>query len=137
MSQITLTVQRAPWNQGAAHWVEQTQQHATTQEIRQQVEQGTANLFEMADEAGNICGAFVLRIEQRKSGPEGVILSAAGHVQGVDLIGVLLEQIEARFVDCVSIRLHTANPALARRMARYGYAVTELVCTKEKQHAKH
>lgn len=136
MTAIDLTIRPAPWSAAAAFWVEQTQAHATTEEIRQQVEQGTAHLFQI-EAGGDVRGAFVVRIEQRHQGPEGVILSAAGNVPGVDLIAVMLEQIEGLFVDCESYRLHTANPALARRVAAFGYAVTELVCTKEKQHAKH
>lgn len=136
MSALSLTIERSHWTEGAARWVAQTQQHATTQELRDQVEQGGAQLFTV-EAGGEICGAFVLRVEQRQEGPEGVILSAAGHVPGVDLIGVLLEQIESKFTDCRTIRFHTANPALARRMAAFGYGVTELVCTKEKHHAKH
>ena len=132
-----LTVNPAQWNAQAAYWVGQTQQHATTEEIRAQVEQGGASMFEIRNQAGEVCGAFVLRIEQRNTGPEGVILSAAAKLPGVDMVGAMLEHIESRFVDCNSIRMHTAIPALARRVAAFGYGVTELVCTKEKQHAKH
>lgn len=135
MTAIPLTIRPAPWNQGAAYWVEQTQQHATTQELREQVQTGAARLFQI-EAGGEIRGAFVVRVEQRQDGAEGVILSAAGHVPGVDLIAVMLEQIEGLFVNCKTYRLHTANPALARRVAAFGYGVTELVCTKEK-HAKH
>jgi hypothetical protein len=37
------------------------------------------------------------------------------------------------FIDCKTIRYHTATPALARKLSRMGYVPREIVCFKELQ----
>ena len=94
--------------------------------VARQVEEGRASLF-AADAGGEVVGAFVLRVD----GGEGVIAAAAGRLDGVDLVPALLPHIEARFVGCRAIRLHTPRPGLARLMAAQGYSGQEVVMRKE------
>lgn len=76
-------------------------------------------------------GAFVLRVDHGPMGSEGVIVAAAGHLPGHDLIEICLPTIEKLFTDCTAIRYHTARPALARRLVSHGYGPAEIVCRKE------
>lgn len=110
--------------------IAQAHQHATLAEIRHQVECLGARLFYVKAQ-GQAVGAFVLRMDTTPEGAEGVIVSAAGSVPGVDLIAACLPSIEARFQNVRAIRFHTASPALARRMAALGYEATEIVCRKK------
>lgn len=96
--------------------------------VGRQVEGGQALAF-TADDGGEIVGAFVLRVE----GDEGVVVAAAGKVDGVDLIHALLPQIESRFIGCRAIRFHTARAGLAKIMAHYGYTGQEIIMRKELQ----
>lgn len=91
-----------------------------------QVEDGRALAFTV-DYCGEIVAAFVLRVE----GAEGVIVAAAGRLDGVDLIPALLPHIEDRFTGCRAIRFHTERPGLARLMAAAGYVGQEVVMRKE------
>jgi hypothetical protein len=128
--QKTLTLEAGTWGPEADRLIALAHQYATPSQIRHQVEQGGARLFYVMDE-GHIVGAFVLRIDSTPEGAEGVIVSAAGHVDGVDLIATCLPAIERLFVDVQTIRFHTASPALARRMAAMGYGAGEIVCRKK------
>jgi hypothetical protein len=93
--------------------------------VADQVQAGIAQVFTV-DDGGGIVGAFVLRVE----GSEGVIVAAAGHLEGVELLPLLLPQIEARFVGCSAVRVHTARPGLAKVMAGFGYQGQEIVLRK-------
>lgn len=118
------------WDGRADHWIGQALQHASTEDIRHQVEHQGARLFYAL--AGSQCvGAFVLRIDQGPELEEGVIVAAAGHLPGADMIATCLPAIESLFADCARIRYHTARPALARRLASLGYQAREIVCMKE------
>lgn len=125
-----LTLKPGGWCPDADHWIAQALQHATTAQIRHQVEQGGASVFYVM--AGAECvGAFVLRADGTADGSEGVIVAAAGHLPGADLIETCLPQIEKLFINCRRIRYHTARPAMARRLVAHGYAPAEIVCMKE------
>lgn len=91
-----------------------------------QVESGRAHAFSL-DYCGEIVGAFVLRVEGR----EGVIVAAAGLLEGVDLTPIMLPHIESRFVGCDAVRFHTARPGMARLVAAHGYVGQEVVLRKE------
>lgn len=124
-----LTIEPAPWCERAATFLESANQGASQADVRAQVDSGAARLFLLC-EHGTPCGAFVLRIDQTGTGPQGVIVAAAGHRPGLDLIAAVLPTIEGMFLDVTSIRFHTRNPALARRLAAQGYAPTEIVSVK-------
>lgn len=118
------------WDARADHWIGQALQSATPADIRHQVEHQGARLF-YGMAAGDCIGAFVLRVDHLAHEAEGVIVAAAGHLPGCDLIASCLPAIESMFADCARIRYHTARPALARRLAALGYPAREIVCMKE------
>lgn len=126
----TLTIEPGPWCADADRLIGLSVQHATAADIRHQVEQGGARLFHIKH-AGTIVGAFVIRVDSLPGGDEGVIVAAAGNLPGVDLTASCMPAIESMFVNCRTIRYHTAQPALARKMARMGYVPREIVCFKE------
>lgn len=127
-----LSIEPAAWNAEAERLTAQALQHASAAEVRGQVERGGAQLFHVLH-GGAIAGAYVLRIDQTADGPEGVIVTAAGHVPGVDLIAALLPTIERQLQGVRAIRYHTARPALARRLHALGYPPSEIVCRKALQ----
>jgi hypothetical protein len=124
-----LTLRPATWCAEAERWLSQALAGASLADLRDQVEAG-ASLFHVV--AGDqVCGAFLLRVDQTTSGPVGVIVAGAGDLPGVDLVGVCVPAIERLFVGVRRFRYHTARPALARKLARQGYAPREIVCFKE------
>jgi hypothetical protein len=128
----TLTIEPGPWGAEADRLIGLSVQHATPADIRHQVEHGGARLFHIKH-AGTIVGAFVLRVDSLPGGDEGVIVAAAGELQGVDLTASCMPAIESMFINCKTIRYHTATPALARKLSRMGYVPREIVCFKELQ----
>jgi hypothetical protein len=126
----SLTIEPGEWSAEADHLIGLTVQHATPADIRHQVQHGGARLFYIRHE-GATCGAFVLRVDETPTGAEGVIVAAAAHLPGVDMIGACMPAIESLFIGCKSIRYHTAIPALARKLSRIGYVPREIVCFKE------
>lgn len=132
----TVSIQAGAWGNDAERLISQAHQSASPEEIRAQIEGGGAELFYVKTGA-TIAGAFVLRVDHTAAGSEGVIVSAAGHIDGVDLIEVCLPAIEKMFYGVRAIRFHTARPALARRLAGWGYQASEIVCRREVKNAKH
>lgn len=128
---VSLTIAPAAWSGDAEQLLHEANEGAALLDVRDQVQAGTARLFLLAEgENAAPCGAFVLRIDQTSTGPQGVIVSAAGRRQGVSLIDAVLPHIEGLFQGVRSIRYHTRNPALARRLAARGYAPAEIVSVK-------
>lgn len=101
--------------------------------LASQVQGGRASLFWLDDANGPV-GAFVLRVENPASGPEGVIVAAAGRLPGVDLTAAVLPYVESLFKDCARIRIHTARPGLGAKLAAMGYGLQEAVYSKVIQH---
>lgn len=130
--EATLTIEAAQWSDTAAQLLAEAHHGTGLADVQAQVSGGTARLFLLAEEPGaQPIGAFVLRIDQTSAGPQGVIVSAAGHRQGIDLIDTVLPAIEGMFSGVHSIRYHTRKPALARRLAARGYAPSEIVSVKQ------
>lgn len=125
----SLTIEPGDWTNEADRLIAQAHQHASTAEIRAQVEGGAARLF-YVKHAGAIVGAFVLRVDSTADGAEGVIVSGAGGMPGVNLVDSCLPAVETLFQGVKAIRYHTARPALARRLAAHGYQASEIVCRK-------
>lgn len=117
------------WGADAAFWLAKALASATLQDLQSQWQNG-AKLYRVMH--GLECvGAYLLRVDQTASGPQGVIVAAAAELDGVDMIQTCMPAIEARFCGVRSIRFHTAKPAVARKMARMGYGPQELICVKE------
>lgn len=132
----TLTIEPGPWGTEADRLIGLAAHHGTLSDIRAQVESGAARLFYARNEGGIVL-AFVLRVDHTATGAEGVIVAAGGDAPGIDLTASCLPAIESLFLDCERIRYHTQNPALARKLARLGYAAREIVCFKEVQKNEH
>lgn len=131
-----LSIEPGQWGPEAERLLPLALQHATVNEIRAQVENGAALFY--VKQAGQTVAAFVLRVDHTADGSEGVIVAAAGHLKGGDLMASCMPAIQSLFIGCRSIRFHTARPAVARKMAMLGYVPAEIVCTKklEKQNAE-
>lgn len=117
------------WSAEADRLIGLSVQHATPADIRHQVEHGARLFYVKLGPA--IVGAFVLRVDHLPCGAEGVIVAAAGDLPGFDLTATCMPAIESLFVDCVTVRYHTASPALARKLYGLGYLPREIVCMKD------
>lgn len=124
----TLTIEPGPWTDEAALWLEQARGAATLADLKAQAENG-AGLFYVRHE-GVTVGAFLLRVDQTASGPEGVIVAAAAALKGVDMVESCMPTIERKFLGCKFLRYHTGRPALARKLARRGFVPAEIVSIK-------
>ena len=130
----TLIIRPSAWGRDAERLIALAHQAAGLADVRDQVQSGAASLF-LIDVEGATVGAFVLRVDHTAAGSEGVIVSGAGHLHGVDLVEACIPRIEQMFVGVCAIRYHTAKPALARKMAAWGYTAAEIVCRKELKNA--
>lgn len=121
-----LKVRPVPWSAEAEAVLACAVPHAEISDIKAQ---GGAVLFEV-EAGGERVGFYVLRVDTMPSGSEGVLVAACGSLGGSDLTESLLPHIEGQFRGCGSIRIHTARPGLARKLARKGYSAGELVLRK-------
>lgn len=126
----TLTLNPSTWGEESARWLSTATGADTLADIAGQVQSGAATLFNI-HQGEAVVGAFVLRVDNTATGPQGVIVAAAAKLQGVDMLATCLPSIEGMFKGCKSIRYHTNRPALARRMAAQGYRAAEIVSIKE------
>jgi len=129
-TQKSIKIEQGAWTEKAEYWIGQAVENHHLPAIRYQVNQHIAQLFYLSCEE-NICGAFVLRIDGNAENKEGVIVAAAGHLQGFDLMATCIPAIENKFLGCTAIRYHTGRPAVAKKMARLGYIADEIICRKE------
>jgi len=102
---------------------------AGVEQLRRICTSGDAQLY-IIKSGDYMVGAFVLRIEQKPGGAEGVIVAAGGNLSGVNLMRATLGSIEQLFKGCVSIRAHISRRGLMRQFARAGYAPREIVASK-------
>lgn len=123
-SQKVLTVRPVEWSEDAENALSEAVPCVT--DIRYQ---RGAHLFEVTAESGRV-GFYVLRVDITATGAEGVLVAAAGSLASEDLTETLLTHIEGQFSGCRSMRIHTARPGLARKLARRGYSAGEIVLRK-------
>lgn len=128
LAKVEVTIKPAPWSAESAMWLTLALQHATVADLRAQVEAGAA-LFAV-ESSGRMVGAFVLRLDQTAQGAEGVIVAAGGNLPGFDFTADLLPHVEDLFSGVVAIRIHTARPGMARKLAAAGYLPREVVFSK-------
>ncbi|WP_293762599.1 hypothetical protein [uncultured Aquitalea sp.] len=103
--------------------LEKAVKHDPTVSETAQVLQGAA-LFAV-EQGGRDVAAFVLRWE----GPECVVVAAGGSLPGVSLLDVILPHIEKNS-QAEFVRIHSARPGMARKLAQHGYGVAEIVYRK-------
>lgn len=123
-----LTIEPGAWTAEADHWLSQTGSAGELLDYKSQHESGASLFYIKA--GGQTVGAFLLRVDTTATGNEGVIVAAAAQLEGVDMIATCMPAIEGLFVNCARIRYHTKTPALARKLARMGYAPAEIVSIK-------
>lgn len=126
--EVEVTVKPSTWTADTDTWLVFAQQHATLSDLREQIGQGAA-LFHVY-QAGKMVGAMILRVDQSASGAEGVVVAAAGRLPGFDFTLDLLPHVERLFHGVKSVRIHTARPGMARKLAASGYTPTEMVFSK-------
>lgn len=125
-----LTLQRArEWSAADDELIRPALQHANPSEIRFQVEHEGAELWHVEHES-EVIAAYVLRVDVGPEGAEGVIVAAGGALAGIDLTAQVLPVIEGMFQGCRAVRIHTARPGMAKKLARQGYQLRELVFSK-------
>lgn len=124
----TVSIVPGRWSAQSAAWIATAIPQHVLPDIQAQVESG-ARLFDVMSGRRQV-GAFVLRIDSAPSGDDGVIVAAGGHLPGFDFTVDLLPHIETLFKGVKAIRIHTARPGLAKKLARQGYDLTELVFRK-------
>lgn len=127
-----LTVRPLEWCAAAGNMLKRAMKSdplAGVEALEIMVNAGEAALF------GVFCGlylrgAYVLRIEKKPNGNEGVIVAAAGRLNGVKLVNSLLGHVENQFLGCAAIRIHTARPGMMRMLKRAGYRAAETILVK-------
>lgn len=133
----TLTIHPAEWCADSERLLGLAMVHATTGDLKFQVESGKALLFQVIrEQAGTmpaLVGYYVLRVDETADGCEGVLVAAAGDGAGVDLTEAILPVIEKQFIGCRIIRIHTARPGLAKKLHAAGYNMGEMVLRKRLQ----
>jgi fructose-1,6-bisphosphatase/sedoheptulose 1,7-bisphosphatase-like protein len=129
---LNMRLEPCGWSSAVEYWLAQTLGGSDIRvgldNYREQVQAGAA-LFALTC-GDHVIGATILRIDQMPNGPEGVIVAAAMQMAGVDMASTVLPHIEAKFQGVKSIRYHTENAALVRKLRRYGYTQREIVCAK-------
>jgi len=130
---MMLAIERAAWSEEAAGFLAPAMRHepgVTVATLAGMVECGSGELFAVLA-AGQMVGAYVLRVDRMENGKEGVIVAAGGRLPGYRLLRSILPVIEANQMHgCNTIRIHTARPGIAREMRRAGYVVREIVLAK-------
>jgi len=111
---------------------------ASVHELYELVGQGAATLLEVRTEAGEVVGAVVLRVDERRrecgkfsAFRDGVIVAAGASARWVwRCMPALLADLERRFQGVQRIRIHTASRGLVRALRRQGYQPQEVVLWK-------
>lgn len=103
---------------------------ATVETLKRLVKKRQAQLFEVL--AGSyVVACYVLQIEQRDNGAEGVIVAAGGKLQGVSLLRTVLPHIERQFIGCRWLRVETARKGILRELGKYGFQPKQVLMLKE------
>lgn len=129
MGSDALKIEVAEWSEEAAAVLSAAVCFCPVADLEAQAKAG-AVLFRVTNEAkGDLVGFYLLRIDRTASGSEGVLVAAAGR-DGAELSWRVLPYIERQFSGVKSIRIHTARPGMARKLARAGYNGAEIVLRK-------
>ncbi|MBZ0105531.1 MAG: hypothetical protein K8H84_07850 [Sulfuricella denitrificans] len=134
MSQV-LIVKRSEWNPWSESVLVQTMDGdplAGIEAIKADVDRGDSQLFVCFLDGAPV-SAYVLRVEQKTHGLEGVIVLAAGRLPGENLISGVLPFVLEQLSFCQAVRVHTNRPGLVKRLTQeFGFHVGETVLRKFK-----
>lgn len=123
----------AEWSEEAGAVLAPAIPYGSVSDLEMQIKHEGAKLFEVIAENAGRVGFYVLRIDKNASGFEGVIVAGAGSLRGVDLVELVVPAMEKQFMGCASVRVHTARPGLAKKLAGMGYGAGEIVLRKKLQ----
>jgi len=132
---MKLTIEHAAWTPRTEHLIGLGLATASIADMKRQTEAG-AQLFAVLDEQGKQVAAFLLRVDREAARTVGVVVSAGGALDGVDLTALCLPQIEKMFYGMDVIRMHTERHGLVRKLARQGYATSEIILEKRLHHGR-
>ncbi len=128
-----LTIAPAAWCDEAAAMLARTLRGVpcfTVDDYAREIESNAdCHLYRVADGAMTV-GYAVLRIERYGAGAEGVILAAAGRLEGVNLYGQLLPTFERMFHGVTSYRVDSCRSAGVLELLAAGYLPTHFVMRK-------
>ncbi len=131
VTEKSLTIAPTQWGEGVQALIDSAFAHLCDRRkieidsMRDQVERGEAKAFLVSDETKPVM-VFILKVE----GTEGVVLLAAGGLDGVDLTATIMPHIESLFIGCTSVRIHTQRAGLTKKLACMGYQAREIVLSK-------
>lgn len=98
-------------------------------DIKRQVVDDKAALFKISQNDETL-GFYVLRVDKLEAGFEGVVIAMACKNSEFDMIQTLEPVIRGQFINCNSIRLHTARGGLVKKLTKLGYMPQEFVMKK-------
>jgi hypothetical protein len=124
-----IIVDAVRWSKSAAAVLSEATPYASADDLQAQEKAG-AKLFRVTCDKKRV-GYYLLRVDRLAAGNEGVVVAAAGKLDGVDLITLLMPTVEKQFIGCQTMRVHTARPGMARKLAVKGFAAGEIVLRKK------
>lgn len=127
---LNLTVRPARWTFETECLIARALTDATIDDIKRQTDNG-AQLFAVVDDDAETVAAFVLRIDRQVNKSVGVIVAAASARDDLDLTAAMLPVVETMFAGVDAVRMHVGRPGLAKKVARLGYGIKEIVLQKE------
>jgi hypothetical protein len=129
-----LTIAEVPWCDDAARLLAgalRGEPCFTIEDLRQAVESDPdTRLYRGVDEAGELVGFVVLRVQRFAGGAEGVLLAAGGRLAGARLYGQVLPALERMFQGVVSLCAMPCRPGALRALLRAGYLPTHVTMRK-------
>lgn len=129
---VNLAIAPIHWCESVSELMAPSMEHEpgiTVATLAEIVNKERAELFGVFSGA-ELVAAYVLRIEQKEQGQEGIIVAASGKLPGYSLIRTILPPIERQLSNCDWIRAHTARPGIVRELKRAGYSQREIVMAK-------
>lgn len=125
-----IDVKTSAWSEVAETYLRQAVGQYDIADLKAQHQAG-AVLFMVTDDDVP-CGAYMLRIDKSAAGLEGVIIAAAGKVNGVNLIQNLLPYIHAQLLawGCHRARIHTDRHGLIKILGDHQWKIGEFVMFK-------
>lgn len=105
--------------------------HASPDGYRDALEAGEINALGVFSEDEQI-GTTFYRFDVGDQGQEMVIMASAGHLPGVDLVGVVLPLMERLALEegCCSVAFETARRGLVKKTAGLGYNLAHVTLRK-------
>jgi hypothetical protein len=130
-----ITVRRGQWSAEALAQLAQAENFDTSGGLESVALYANIGVpvFELIDEAGQVIGRYCLEVLKGADGVCNVqIVAAAGHADGIDLTGVIVNAAEqqARALGAHWLSFHTARPGLVRKVLRGGFAQHGVIMRK-------